>query len=376
MNFLKIKDNVQELSLQFASERSERQKRRDLHREDFDNLVSAGYHQTGVLAEQGGLWQSIPESVRQICDLLRILAHGDSSVALVSSMHPSVLAFWLATPQVEDAHNKAWQTQRNSCSEIAREGHFWGTITSEPGSGGNVMNTKTRAEETSSGYLISGLKHFGSGTGMMSYMITTAVPPDTPEPDVFYLDMRDIPLDGSQGAKLIFRWDGHGMTATQSHSVQFENFPATRIAWTGHMLDLGAKANSFIACTFTAVIVGIVEVAIETAQKRLEKRFSAMKSYEQTEWVRIQMESWLIQQAYDGMLKAVEQDIPTVNRETLLGKTAIAELAESVMNRLCKVMGGGTFSRHSPFGFWFQDVRALGFLRPPWVLAYEQLFQA
>ncbi len=75
------------------------------------------------------------------------------------------------------------------------------------------------------------------------------------------------------------------------------------------------------------------------------------------------------------MLTALEQDRATVLQDTLLGKTAIAELSESVMNRLCKVMGGGTFSRHSLFGFWFQDVRALGFLRPPWILAYEQLFK-
>ncbi|PJF33668.1 MAG: hypothetical protein CUN57_01540, partial [Phototrophicales bacterium] len=140
------------------------------------------------------------------------------------------------------------------------EGHFWGTITSEPGSGGDVFNTKTRAEKTDSGYQISGLKHFGSGTGMMSYMITTAVVPDEPEPDIFYLDMRDVPLDGSQGVQLMFPWDGHGMTATQSHSVQFEHFPATRVAWTGHILELGTAVNSFVACTFTAVIVGIVEV--------------------------------------------------------------------------------------------------------------------
>ena len=42
--------------------------------------------------------------------------------------------------------------------------------------------------------------------------------------------------------------------------------------------------------------------------------------------------------------------------------------------RLCRVIGGGTFSRHSPFGNWFEDVRALGFLRPPWGLAFDALF--
>jgi alkylation response protein AidB-like acyl-CoA dehydrogenase len=206
-------------------------------------------------------------------------------------------------------------------------------------------------------------------------MITTAVVPGEAEPDVFFLDMRDVSLDGSQGAKLMFPWDGHGMTATQSHSVQFEGFPATRIAYPGHILDLGAAAGSFIACAFTAVIVGIVEVAVETARAQLEKRHTKMYAYEQVEWSQIEMESWLIEQAYEGMVTAVEQESPTAPRDTLLGKTAIAELAESVTTRLCKVMGGGTYSRHSPFGFWFQDVRALGFLRPPWVLAYEQLFQ-
>jgi hypothetical protein len=39
-------------------------------------------------------------------------------------------------------------------------------------------------------------------------------------------------------------------------------------------------------------------------------------------------------------------------------------------------MGGGTFARHSPFGFWFEDVRALGFLRPPWGLAFDALYDS
>ena len=45
----------------------------------------------------------------------------------------------------------------------------------------------------------------------------------------------------------------------------------------------------------------------------------------------------------------------------------------SQMRRVVRIMGGGTYARHSPFGFWFEDVRALGFLRPPWTLAYDAL---
>jgi hypothetical protein len=75
------------------------------------------------------------------------------------------------------------------------------------------------------------------------------------------------------------------------------------------------------------------------------------------------------------MLRAVEgpgQRAGAVVR----GKTAIAELAESALTRICKVLGGGVYARHAPFGFCAQDVRALGYLRPPWGLAYDRLLDA
>ena len=62
-------------------------------------------------------------------------------------------------------------------------------------------------------------------------------------------------------------------------------------------------------------------------------------------------------------------------QDTRLGKEAVAQLSETVMLRIRKVIGGGSYSRHSPFGYWLQDVRALGFLRPPWGLAFDQIFQ-
>ncbi len=34
---------------------------------------------------------------------------------------------------------------------------------------------------------------------------------------------------------------------------------------------------------------------------------------------------------------------------------------------------GSAFSERSPFADWYEDVRALGYLRPPWALAFDQL---
>src|SRR5207302_1854765 len=78
----------------------------------------------------GGVWRDVPASTRSICDVLRTLAGADPSVALVSSMHPAVIGFWLARP---DESSPAWMTQREAVFASAADGRQWGTITSVPG---------------------------------------------------------------------------------------------------------------------------------------------------------------------------------------------------------------------------------------------------
>jgi alkylation response protein AidB-like acyl-CoA dehydrogenase len=256
----------------------------------------------------------------------------------------------------------------------ARAGAWWSTITSEPGSGGDVARTKAAATPAAHGrWRLSGHKHFGSGSGIAAFMITTALPDGGSDPDWFYVDMRGRPWDGSAGVRLIAPWDGHGMQATQSHSLAFDGVDATRIAWPGHWKALADAAGPLIGCLFTAVIVGILDEAMACARRDLDGRKDTLRAYERVEWTRAETDAWLALQAFEGMLRAVEQEaVPNV--AVLRGKTAVAELAESVLQRICRVLGGGTFARHNPYGFWFEDVRALGFLRPPWGLAFDSLY--
>jgi alkylation response protein AidB-like acyl-CoA dehydrogenase len=374
MDCQQVLTDVRRLAERFAAERRERQARRKLDPADFEALRAAGYLLTAVPTEQGGLWQDQRRSVRAVSEILRTLAHGDSSVALVASMHPAVLAFWLTTPQVAAPQAEAWAAQRRAVCGAAADGAWWGTITSEPGSGGDVSQTRTVAARNGSGsYRLTGQKHFGSGSGIASYMVTTAVPEGESEPDWFYVDLRGVSWDGSAGLTLTAPWDGHGMTATQSHALRFDGFPATRLAWPGHLNEVASAAFGFIECLFAAVVVGVLETAVATAREQLAGRKEQLRPYERVEWSRAEMESWLAQQAYEGMLRAVETTEGTPH-PVVQGKMAISELAEQATTRLCRVMGGGSFSRHSPFGHWAQDVRALGFLRPPWGLAYDRLY--
>lgn len=372
MEYSSIREQVEALAQHWASERPSRQGRTELWPRDVEALRLAGYPAIVVPREHGGAFTSVAESVRPICGLLRALGRGDSSMALVSSMHAAVLSHWLTMPQATPEHDAAWQQQRRSLFAAALDGAFFGTITSEPGSGGDIAMTRATARRHNGGFLLSGQKHFGSGLGITAFMLTTAIPEGEIEPDWFLIDVRGVPWDGSSGMKLAALWDGYGMTATQSHAMTFTDLPVTRCAWPGQRKQLTASTMPFIGCVFAAVIVGVVDAAMNIVQTQRALRTGPARAYEAVEWTRAQLDAWLIAQALEGMLRAAESAQP-VDREILQGKVAIAELAESCLLRLSRILGGGSYSRRSPIGHLLEDVRALGFLRPPWSLAFDQL---
>jgi hypothetical protein len=139
-------------------------------------------------------------------------------------------------------------------------------------------------------------------------MFTTAIPEGETAPDVFFLDMRNVAWDGTAGVPLTAAWDGHCMAATQSHALRFVAFPATRIAWPEHVPQLMEGAGGHNQSLFTAVIVGIVETALEAARQHVARQRETLRAYARVEWTKAEQEGWLIQQAYEGMLRAVEEN--------------------------------------------------------------------
>jgi alkylation response protein AidB-like acyl-CoA dehydrogenase len=371
---------VDEIAEQWRSARAERQARRRLDRADFDALRDAGLLRLIAPVEVGGLWRSAEADFREICSIYRRLGATDPSVALVSAMHPAVVVFWLASP---DPTQAAWEEQRRAVFESAAAGVQWGTITSEPGSGGDIGRTRAvaRALEPELApflvgptYAVTGDKHFGSGLGVTDRMITTAIPEGETDPTIFVLDVRDRPWDGSAGLELVAEWDGMGMAATQSHAMRLEAAPAVRLAWGGRFDAITRAAGPYIASLFTAVVLGVLDEAIAVARDQVRRKANQLRAYERVEWARSEQDHWVATQAHDGALRSIEGGRPTVAHDALRAKQAVAELAEQTLLRLTRILGGGTFSRRSPFAHWFEDVRALGFLRPPWGLASDSLF--
>ena len=378
MNIETIVERVPKLAEEFASGSDTRRRRTDADPADFQRLAELGVHMMAVPTEFGGTWESLAQSTRPVCTVLRTIAKGDPSVALVSTMHPLVVSPWRIS-EVPKPFEEGWRKQRREVFETVNEGAWWGTIISEPGSGGDMSKTASFARPQSSpnGYILSGQKHFGSGSGVTSFMITAAIPEGEHEPDGFFMDVRNVPWDGSAGMKLSAKWAGHGMMSTNSHAFEFSDFPATRMAWPGHLKDLMAPNDGLGGITFCAVIIGVVDAAMDYTRQRLERgisRGSSLRAYQQVEWTKAEQEAWLIDQAFEGALRVFDQGIPS-KHIALLAKESIADLAETVLGRLCRLSGGAAYTWYTPLGAWYEDVRALGYLRPPWALAFDQLFE-
>jgi alkylation response protein AidB-like acyl-CoA dehydrogenase len=367
--------DIRELARGFAADRRQRQQRTALDPADIATLKSIGFHLAAVPEEYGGWWQSREKSLRTQCEALRLLAQGDPSLALVASMHPVVLTYW-RDPELPPTGHQEWEAQRQAVFEAVMDGAWWGTITSEPGSGGDIGKTRATAVPSGDHYLLTGEKHFGSGSGATTHMLTTALRPGADAPDWFFLNVRDAPWDGSTGMTLKAAWDGHGMPATNSHAFAFKDFPATRMAWPGNWREVSERTGGSGALGYTAVFPGIIDAAMRHMREEFIRRGRQpenFKAFDKIEWTHAHREVALINQCYEAALTAIERR-GTARHEAALAKANIAVLAASVMDRLCRIAGGGAYARQSPLGFWFEDVRAAGFLRPPWATAYDSLF--
>lgn len=166
------------------------------------------------------------------------------------------------------------------------------------------------------------------------------------------------------------------MASTNSHAFVFDDYPATRMAWPGSWREVMEGSGGAGALVNVAPFVGIVDAAMRYMREefvRRDQRPETFRAFERIEWTEAHREAWLVHCAYNGALDAIDRK-GRARHEVLLAAANIAILAESILTRLCRISGGSAYARQSPLGFWFEDVRALGFLRPPWALASDALF--
>src|SRR4029078_13259910 len=98
MDITLVQKNIAAVAAGWSSELAARLERSALDKVDFATLREACLTLTGVPEKMGGVWQSGARSTRPTGTIFRTLARVDPSVALVATMHTTVLALWLWGP--------------------------------------------------------------------------------------------------------------------------------------------------------------------------------------------------------------------------------------------------------------------------------------
>ena len=315
-----VRAAVSTIAERWRGERAERQARRHLDPVDFAALREAGFLSLVVPVELGGPWVDVPTSARVVCETLRVMAGGDPAVALVSAMHPAVVAFWLCSPDASQPavgstarrrlrqrrgrravghdHVGAGQRRRHRQDPGGRRARLDG----RPVPPGRAV-PRSPATSTSA-----------AGRASPIGMITTALPEGEDEPTIFVLDVRDRPWDGSAGMQLARRVGrhGHGRDPEPRHAARRR---ARRSGWrgTGRSRPSRSAPGRSSRRLFTAVVLGVLDEAVATGPLRSSRgKADELRAYEQVEWSRAEQDHWLAVQAYEGALRAIEARRPGV----------------------------------------------------------------
>ncbi|MGE0735553.1 MAG: acyl-CoA dehydrogenase family protein [Alphaproteobacteria bacterium] len=314
---------------------------------NFAALKADGAFAAGVPASLGGGGASI----RELADMLRILAHGCGSTALAFAMHthPVATAAWRWT------YDKA--PVEPLLRRIATE-HL--QIASTGGS--DWLMGSGRAEKVADGFLIHAHKSFVSGSPSADLAMTSAVY-DDPQAGPTVLHFA-IPLK-APGVSTVATWQAHGMRGTGSHDVIFDGVHIKDAAVSGrrpagpwhrlfHIISM--VAFPLIYSVYLGIAEAAREAAIQAAQKRRNDPLAQRLAGE--------MENALFaaRTAHEALL-ACSDDKPGLENTNRVfqARAQVEKSALAVLDRAVTLAGGGSYFRRSPLERLWRDIQAARF---------------
>jgi alkylation response protein AidB-like acyl-CoA dehydrogenase len=343
--------------------------------ETLADLRASGILSAPVPRELGGWGSSLAETAEAV----RQLARRAPATALALAM-PLGNA---ATARIPDAAvpetlRPELAAGRHWIAEETRAGRILAVANSEPGAGGDLAQTRTRAVRGADGeYRLCGKKSFATLGPDADYFLCAARrvgegPQGQDVVDGFFV-ARNAP-----GLLLDDAWDPLGMRATASVGLTLEETPATCVLGYRGCLE-GVNARHWSTVLFAAVFVGVGEGALAVATEAL--RGSQSSAYARATLARCRLNL----DAAAGLLEAVATadhlPLPAAARDrTVRAKTFAALTAVDTASQAAMLCGGRTYRADHPVAQFLHDALAGPLLRPPLAKAMDtiadQLFAA
>jgi alkylation response protein AidB-like acyl-CoA dehydrogenase len=312
--------------------------------ENYALLKQAGLVEAGVPAELGGAGAE----VRELAEMLRILAQGCSSTALAFSMHTHQVAIpaW------------RWRHQKLAAMEPLLRRIAAERIIVLTSGGSDWIGGSGEAERVEGGYRINARKVFSSGSPLGGVLMTAAVLRKEDGDEVLHFA---VPMSAPE-VRVLDTWRALGMRGTGSNDVLIEGLfvPDAGVA-------LKRKAGAWhplfqiIATTafplVYAAYLGVAErardlaVAIARAKPQGEDAMSLAG--------RMDTALCAARLGHEWMLQAVERNAPSAEsvNDVMTGKALVTENAIRTVELAMELAGGASFHRATGLERLFRDIQ-------------------
>jgi alkylation response protein AidB-like acyl-CoA dehydrogenase len=317
-----------------------------------DTFVAANYgdlrrrrvFSAGVPAELGGGGASHAE----LCDVLRILAHGCSSTALALSMHTHQVLISVWRWRHDGAPVEAF-LRRLAAEEL---------ILASSG-GSDWLAGSGRAEKVEGGYRVTGRKIFASGSPAADLFSTMAVY-DDPADGATVLHFV-IPF-AAPGVTLHDNWRTLGMRGTGSNDVTLDGVfvpdaavsarrPSGRWSHVWHVVAATALPLIY------SVYVGVAEAARDLAVREATRRRDDPATQELVGALDTELTGARL--ALRSMIEAANRERvgPDVTNDVMLGRTLVGQAVLRTAELAMEAAGGAAFFRSTGLERLFRDMQ-------------------
>lgn len=343
----KFVETANEVAKVFAERASANDESDRFIEDNYAELKSRGLVSAGVPSQLGGGGAS----VRDLCEVLKIIGGACGSTGLALSMHTHQVAI----PAWRWHHQEA---ARGVVEPLLRRIADENIVLLSSG-GSDWIGGSGTAEKVDGGYKITARKVFSSGAPAGDLMMTGAITEEDGERTVLHFG---VPM-GAPEVTVLDTWRTLGMRSTGSHDVQIDglfiaddNIPMRRKAgeWHPAFQMIATIAFPLIYSVYLGVAQSARDIALDIARKKPESHL--------TQSIAGRMENALTaaRLAHEHMLAATDRNAPsaeTIN-DTMIGRRLVEENAIRVVELAMELAGGASFYRKNELERRFRDIQA------------------
>lgn len=335
---------IRELGPKFAARAAAHDADDSFVSENYAELRAQRVFSAGVPAELGGGGASY----RELCEMLRTLAHSCSSTALALAMHthPVATTVW------------RWRHEGAPVEGLLRRLAAQELIIVTSG-GSDFLAGSGTAVKVEGGYRITARKVFGSGSPAGDLFMTMAIHDDPASgPTVLHFG---VPLK-APGVTVADNWRTLGMRGTGSNDILLEDvfIPDAAVGvrrppgrWTQVFFVIYCMAFPLIYSVYLGVAEAARALALRTAGRRSQEPVvQALVGEMENELAAARM-------AVQHMIDVADTDrlgADTTN-EVLIGRTLAGRAAVRAVEKAMEVAGGAGFYRSLGLERLFRDVQ-------------------